>query len=136
MTKTTIRESSEPFCLWCDRTKPATKAGWIEHHLTHFTVYFCSKNCLTSATLDGKGIILDAGKLGLHHKQKKRAAAKALFKEILEKDRMDPKDMPAFLLAMSAKQKQVLACVGLASLMGRCYRNPKKILAEIDRLKE
>lgn len=48
---------------------------------------------------------------------------------------MDTNDMSVFFLAMSAKQKQTLACIGLGSLMGRFSRNPKKILAELDRVR-
>jgi hypothetical protein len=137
MAKITIRQVSKPYCLWCDSTEPATKAGWIEHHLpsSGLKVHFCSKKCLASATYQGKGKILDAGKIGDHYKQKERTAIKTQFKKILEKDRMDENDFSIFFLAMSTKQKQTLACIGLAALMGRFFHNPKKILAEIDRVK-
>jgi hypothetical protein len=73
--------------------------------------------------------------LAARQRQKERREIKEQFKEILEKDRMDEKDFATFFLAMSAKQKRLLAVMGLGSLIGKFYRNPKKILAEIERLK-
>jgi hypothetical protein len=136
MAKITLYQNDEPFCLWCDRTKPATKAGWIEHRISHDTqAHFCSKKCLAQATLKGRGVVLDIPKLAARRRRKERGAMKAHFKEILEMDRLDDKDFSVFFLALSAKQKQVLACMGLGSLMGRFRRNPKKMLAEIERVK-
>jgi hypothetical protein len=133
MATITIHESSVPYCLWCDSTSPATKAGWIEYRLSlNLKVHFCSKKCLASATFKGRGVVLDFRKLAVRQRQKDRADVKTRFKEILEKDRMDIKDFPVFFLAMSAKQKKALACIGLSSLLGRFYRNPKKILTELD----
>jgi hypothetical protein len=48
---------------------------------------------------------------------------------------MDEKDYAVFFYAMSAKQKHALALMGLGGLIAKHFRNPKMILAEIDRLK-
>jgi hypothetical protein len=136
MAKITIQKKSKPYCLWCDSTKPATKAGWVERPLTRdFTVYFCSKKCLTTATVNGRGEVLDVCKIAARQKQKERKAVKVQFQEIIKKNRMDEEDYAIFFQGMSAKQKQALALMGLGGLIAKCFRNPKKILAEIDRLK-
>jgi hypothetical protein len=127
---------AKPFCLWCDRPKPATKAGWIEHFLSpDFKVCFCSKKCLIAATFKGKGKSLDVCKIRARQKQKERKTISEQFKKILNKNRMDENDYAIFFQAMSAKQKHVLALLGLGGLIAKCFRNPKRILAEIDRVK-
>jgi hypothetical protein len=85
--------------------------------------------------IGGRGIALDVHKMAARQRQKERRAVKAQFKVILEKDKVDEKDYPAFFLGMTAKQKQTLALIGLASLMGRFFRNPKRVLAELNRIR-
>jgi ribosomal protein L24E len=135
MATTTILKKKEPYCLWCDSAKPATKAGWIKYLFSNGTaVRFCSKKCLASATLGGKGKILDAGKIAALFRRRKRSAVSARLKRVLEKDRMDEEDYGPFFGGLGAKQKRTLALVGLATLMGQFFYNPEKILAEIDRI--
>jgi hypothetical protein len=139
MSTITINEKAGPYCLWCGSTKPAAKAGWIEHSLPSgagIKFHFCSRKCLASATLSGKGRTLDIGRIAAHRQQKERRQILSRFKEILQKDRMSESDFPVFFLALSAKQKRTLALIGLTSMATGFARNPKRILAEINRLGE
>jgi hypothetical protein len=135
LSEKTIPEKSEPVCLWCGAAKPATKAGWIKHTLSHgIEVFFCSKKHLASATLSGNGKTLDIGKIAVHQTQKERGAILTRFRAVLGKDRMDENDYAVFLRGLNNKQKHTLALIGQAALMKQFRFNPGKILAEINLL--
>jgi hypothetical protein len=134
MAKVTIHQKANPFCLWCLSEKPATKTGWIKLPLgdTGYKAHFCSKKHLAAATVQGKGILLDACKLKARQRQNERKEEAAKFRELIKKDKLGKDDFGFFFNGLSAKQRKVLSYIGFGHLLGQCFCNPRKMLEKIN----
>ena len=104
-------------CLWCGSEIANTKEGWVPFHFHNKNVpeiiFFCSKKHLAAATYQGKGLCLDINKIAKNQRNINKKKESAQMAEIMQKEKLDKKDMQQLFLCLTAKQKKALALIGL-----------------------
>jgi len=121
-------------CCWCGSKSAKQKTGFIPYNFQHIDkpIYFCSKKCLSDATLDGEGKILDAGKWA---RKKSRDLQKLKLNRknaLMQKDKLNNEDLGCLFSCLSAKQKKFLAIVGLSNMSWLVHGNPAQLIKKID----
>ena len=122
-------------CFWCKSQTPKTKKGWIPYYFQNFpqnSLLFCSKKCLSSATVDGKGKCLSVNKIAVKQRRDNKKKNSLKMHELMQKEQLNNADTVQLFLRLSAKQKKVLALIGLAQMSWAAHGNPEKLLNEIN----
>jgi len=121
-------------CCWCGSKSAKQKTGFIPYHFSHIdkTVYFCSKKCLSEATIDGKGKILDAEKWAMKKCRDIQKQKLDIKNALMQKDKLSNEDLGTLFSCLSAKQKKLLAVVGLANISWSVHGNPVQLIKKIN----
>jgi hypothetical protein len=123
-------------CFWCGNATPKTKNGWVQYPLRSIgtAILFCSKKCLAAASVKGQGKCLDANKIAAkqrRHQQKEKAE---IMSDLMRKEKLGNEDLAVMTQCLSAKQKKVLAIVGLANMSWAVHGNPKQLMVNIHKM--
>jgi hypothetical protein len=126
------------YCLWCFKEKKQDEPGWFNFPEPS-DFFFCSEECLNHATVKRRGLkCIDFGKVEKHARQLQRdlnLAKKMQIKvSLLRQKKLNKEDLSVLFNVLTAKQKTVLALIGLTHLSWSVHNEPEKLMAEIDNL--
>jgi len=132
-----IEKAKKEECFWCKSKTPKIKKGWILYKFQNFPnhpLLFCSKKCLSRATVDGKGNCLSINKIAAKQRRINNSKNKENMRVLIQKEKLNDEDLAQLFLCLSAKQKKFLAGVGLAHMSWSVNGNPKMLMDKIDQI--
>ena len=116
----------------CCGGKPEGKDGWISFTTFLGTIYFCSMNCLTSGIFCNKRKHTDAKKIITRYRQNNKKEKASKWNALMQKKELSYADLVPFFECLTAKQKKVLALIGLVHSSCDVNKNPQLLLDKIN----
>jgi len=126
------------FCLWCFKEKLDGESWFFEFDQSS-DFHFCSKKCLTAASVKrGKDKHIDMEKIRKHAgkllREKKRCWKTKDMTRLMAQEKIGNEDIPLLFSLLTARQKKVLAIVGLSNLSWSVHGNPNQLMEKIESL--